>query len=245
MKKIVVANLKMNLNLGEIIAYKNNLDKIVNEKNSLIVCPQFPYLTFFNDGTYSLGAQDISEYEKGAFTGEVGARDLASLDVEFVLVGHYERKKYFKEDDEIILSKINNVLKNGMIPILFVGETNEEKQRKKTLAVIQKQIVEIFNKIPNNMLSKIIITYEPVWAINSGRFPKMEEINEIITFIKQFVQKNYKINIKVLYGGSVNEFNINELNEIENLDGFVIGEASTNLRIFPQILRTCEEKTID
>ena len=245
MKKIIVANLKMNLDLGEIIAYKNALDKIVNDKLSLIVCPQYPYLSFFNNGLYSLGAQNVSEYEKGAFTGEVGARDLASLDVEYVLIGHYERKKYFLENDDKILIKIKNVIDNSMIPIMFIGESKEEKQRKKTISVIQKQIVEIFNMLSNKYINKIILAYEPIWAINSGKIPEDKEIDEIITFIKNFVLKNYKTNNSVLYGGSINEFNIKNFNQIKNIDGFVIGEASTNLRIFPQILKTCEDKTID
>ncbi len=237
--KIIVANLKMNFNLEENIIYKNNIEKFIKEKDNVIICPSFPFLSFYNNGNYSLGAQNVSEYEKGSFTGEVSARDLASLDVEYCLVGHYDRRNNFEENDKIIISKINNIVDNNMNAILCIGETKEEKSCKKTLTILQKQIIEIFNRISPEKYKNIIIAYEPIWAIGSGEVCEINKLKEIITFIKNFMVKSYKVNSIVLYGGSVTEFNVLDLNDINNLDGYLVSTSAINIKNFEAIISNC------
>ncbi len=237
--KIIVANLKMNFNLEENIVYKNTIEKFIQPNDNVIVCPSFPFLSFYNNGNYSLGAQTVSEYDKGPFTGEVGARDLTSLDVEYCLVGHYDRRKNFSEDGATIVTKINKLVENGITAILCIGETKEDKSSKKTLAVLQKQIIEIFNKISPEKYKKIIIAYEPIWAIGSGNICDTKKLNEVVTFIKNFMVKSYRTNITVLYGGSITEFNVGDLNDIPNLDGYLISSSIINPKSFESIISNC------
>lgn len=240
--KMIVANLKLNLDLGEMIAYKNKLDNLVNENNYVVICPGYPYLSFFNDANYHLGAQNVSEYIKGAYTGEVSARDLSSLDVEFVIVGHSERRQYFNETEKNILPKINNILDNKMIPIYCIGETKEQKSRQKTFIVLEKQISNIYNNLASDKAQKIIIAYEPVWAIGSGETPSFKEIDEVIVFIKNFILKNYKIDTQVLYGGSVSGQNITDLMSVNPCDGFLVGSKALDIHEFSNILINSESE---
>lgn len=240
--KLIVLNLKLNFTLSEMVVYKKRLDEFVTGDPEVVVCPQYPYLSLFNDGNYNLGAQNVSEYTKGAFTGEVSAKDLASLDVDYVIVGHSERRTVFQETDQNFIPKIINTLNNNMTPIYCIGENKEERNRKKTLSVIQKQLATVLNRVALENISKIVIAYEPIWAIGSGKTPTISEIDEVITFIKNFVLNNYKENIKVIYGGSVNDYNISTLNKLDNCDGFIIGSSSLNINEAQLIVKTTKLK---
>lgn len=240
--KLLVLNLKLNFSLAEMIVYKKRLDEFITGDPEVIVCPQFPYLSLFNDGNYNLGAQNVSQYTKGAYTGEVSAKDLASLDVDYVIIGHSERRTIFNETETELITKTINSLNNNMSPIYCVGETKEERSRKKTLSVIQKQVATILNRISIDKIRKMVIAYEPVWAIGSGQTPTNQEIDEVLTFIKNFVLTNYKENIKVIYGGSINDFNIGTLNNLNSCDGFIIGNASLNINELQIIVKTCRTK---
>lgn len=240
--KLIVLNLKLNFTLPEMVVYKKRLDEFVTGDPEVVICPQFPYLSLFNDGNYNLGAQNVSEYTKGAFTGEVSASDLASLDVDYVIIGHSERRSVFQETDKNFIPKIINTLNNNMTPIYCIGENKEERSRKKTLSVIQKQLATVLNRVAIENISKIVIAYEPLWAIGSGKTPTTQEIEEVITFIKTFVLNNYKENIKVIYGGSVNDFNISTLNQLNSCDGFIIGSSSLNVNEAQLIVKSTKLK---
>ncbi len=240
--KLIVLNLKLNFTLPEMVVYKKRLDEFVIGDPEVVICPQFPYLSLFNDGNYNLGAQNVSEYTKGAFTGEVSASDLASLDVDYVIIGHSERRSVFQETDKNFIPKIINTLNNNMTPIYCIGENKEERSRKKTLSVIQKQLATVLNRVAIENISKIVIAYEPLWAIGSGKTPTTQEIEEVITFIKTFVLNNYKENIKVIYGGSVNDFNISTLNQLNSCDGFIIGSSSLNVNEAQLIVKSTKLK---
>lgn len=216
--KLIVSNLKMYFDGSEI---KNYLDNLVKTDN-VIVCPSSIHIPYFLNKNINVGLQDISIYEEGAFTGEVSALQGSKLGVSYVLIGHYETRKY--NDNKTINLKIKNALKYNIKPILCVGEKIEEKNI--ALEVIKNQL----NECLDNINDKVIIVYEPIWSIGSGIIPTNEQIENVISFIK----KNY--NCKVLYGGSVSLQNIEILNKIPNVDGFLVGLSSTNVDDFNKII---------
>ncbi len=224
MKKIIVANLKMNLTLAEANSYLTNIKDKITDQLEVIICPSFPYLTLFKGYQFKLGAQNVFNLEKGSYTGEVSPVQLKSIGVEYVIVGHSERRLIFKEDNQFINEKIKAILNQNMLPILCVGETLEERSANKTSTVIQTQLEACLKDL--NITNNIIMAYEPIWAIGSGQTPTSDEIREVMQFIKDYINNKYQINIRVLYGGSVNKDNIKSIIDIDNVDGVLIGGAS-------------------
>ncbi|MDD4036046.1 MAG: triose-phosphate isomerase [Bacilli bacterium] len=231
MEKIVVANLKMNFTIDEMKDYLSELNKMSFNKHHFIVCPTFIYLPLFNNN-YFIGAQNCHYLDKGSFTGEVSPSQLKSIGVSYVILGHSERRKTSDEDNNIMNNKAKAVLTNKMIPIICVGETMKERKNNKTLERIKTQVYEILKDIDKNNLENIIIAYEPIWAIGTNITPTNSEIEEVATYIKQITS----INTKVLYGGSVNSNNIKELKLIKDLNGFLIGGSSLNIKELTTIL---------
>lgn len=235
-KKYLVCNLKAFKNKEENLNYEKNLNQIkINSNIELIICPSTPFLYIYQNNNYKLGSQDISKYEKGAHTGENTAEQLASLNVKYALIGHSERRKLFKEEESTIIEKIKKAYHNDIKPIYFVGETEDQKKYKVTKSVLEKQLIHIIDEVPGYKREKIIIVYEPIWAIGSGITPTAKEIMESIKYIKDIVSDNYNLNLSILYGGSVNETNIEELIKIECIDGFVLGESTKNIETLIEI----------
>lgn len=232
MKKVVVANLKMNFTIEEMKTYQNELNKLSFNKHHFVICPPFTYLNLFNNNNYYIGAQNCHYLDKGSFTGEVSAPQLKSIGVDYVILGHSERRQFFAEDNIIINNKVKAALRNKLIPIICVGENLEERRSNKTIEIITKQVNEILKDIDKNNLEDIIVAYEPIWAIGTGIIPTNREIEEAITYIRQIIS----INTTILYGGSVNSNNINKLKLINNLDGFLIGGSSLNIKELTEIL---------
>ena len=205
MKKLIVANLKMNLTLEEANDYLDIIKKNIIDQLEIIICPSFPFLPLFKNKDYKLGAQNCYYLDKGSYTGEVSPLQLKTIGVSYIIVGHSERRIYFKENNELINDKLKAILKHNIKPILCIGETMEERLLHKTFIVLKKQLNEALKDIESDMLTDIVIAYEPVWAIGSGKTPTSQEIAEVINYIKDLIKKEYKIdNIIVLYGGSVN-----------------------------------------
>ncbi len=234
---IIVGNLKMNLTLSEMKEYASKLDD-----SGLIICPSYPYLQMFNQNGYKICAQNVSEYEDGPYTGDVSASQLKSLGVEYVLIGHSERRHVFNESQESINKKIIKSIQNNLKVIYCVGETREERDNNETFNVIKKQLTALNN---NLNLNDIIIGYEPVWAIsdgvNPGITPTNEEIDSVNQYIKKHIKEKYNINLPILYGGSVNINNISKLKEIISHDGFLIGGASKNVDNLKEIVKICKQ----
>lgn len=229
-KKYLVCNLKAFKNKEENLNYENNLKKIKTNSNiELIICPSTPFLYIYQNDTYKLGSQDISKYESGAHTGENTAEQLASLNVKYALIGHSERRKLFKEEENTIIEKIKKAYHNNIKPIYFIGETEDQRKYKITKSVLEKQLIHIIDEVPDYKREKIIIVYEPIWAIGSGIIPTSDEIIESINYIKNIIYGNYNLKLPILYGGSVNNTNIEELTKIECIDGFVLGESTKNI----------------
>ena len=224
MKKLLVLNHKMYLDFNDIKTYISEIKDYIRSDIDVVVCPSDVFIPYFK-GRYDfkLGAQNIT----GLFvTGEASAKQLKSLDVRYAIVGHSDRKIYFNEDSKVINANIAEAINNNIVPIVCVGETKEERERRKTGEVIVKQIKDYFRNIDVN--SDVIIAYEPIWSIGSGIIPSNEDIYEVVDLIKSIVFKKYGVNISVIYGGSVDLKNISKLNKISNVDGFLIGKMSTS-----------------
>lgn len=209
---LVVLNNKCNFNLDEYLDYQNKL-KNLNFKNDIVLCPSSIYLSNFELENVFLGSQNVSPFNDGAYTGEVSARQLKSLNVKYCLVGHSERRVYFKENNEILKNKIEQLLENEIIPIYCVGEIEKNSDNNE----LDKEL-KILEEIHNN--EKIIIAYEPLWAIGTGIQPNIIELEKIIRLIKEKFPNN-----KVLYGGSVNEDSIINLKS-KLIDGYLLGGVS-------------------
>ena len=238
---MIVANWKANGDIKKNYlwceTFQNLLDK--SSFNYVGISPSHIHFhqlnTFFKETNAMIGMQDIY-IEGGAITGSISA-EMASADgCSFCLVGHSERREIFNEDSNLISKKINSLLKNNIKPILCIGESFEEHKSGKTQDKLKSQIIESFPK--SDFSNELIIAYEPIWAIGSGKTPEPEEVNSIHEFIKDVVQSATANNIvpKVLYGGSVNDINANDFFDEDSIDGALVGGASLDANIFANIV---------
>ncbi len=224
MKPLIVANWKMNP------ASPREAKQIFNaiKKKDFVLCPPFVYLPLFKGIT--LGAQDCFFEEKGAYTGEVSAPMLKDLGVVYVIVGHSERRKYFKETNEIVNKKVRKVISSGLKPIMCIGETKEEKDQGQKASVLSEQIEKGLDKLTRDEVKKMVIAYEPVWAIGTGDNCSVDETMKSILFIRQTLSKLYNREIadsvKIIYGGSVNSENSASYIKEAGSDGLLVGGAS-------------------
>ena len=236
--KYFVCNFKNKLTKDDVIKYNNRLSEIDVKMVNLVIVPSLPFFTFFDKNGYSLGTQDISSFMDKTITGEVTGEQLKSLGVEYVIVGHSERREYKHEINIDFINKINNALENGIKVIYCIGETLKDKEDGNTYMVLEKQISEVLNNVE---VKNIIIAYEPVWAIGSGKVPSEKEIKDNIEFIKDIIEDNYDTKLDVLYGGSINKDNIASINSIKGVDGFLVGGASTSVDSLESMLLEIEK----
>ena len=230
--KLIIGNIKMNMKFGELANYLKYF-KNINNKN-VVICPSYIYIPYFLNYNFSVGSQNVCAYEDGGYTGEVSAKQLASIGVDYTIVGHSERRIKLNESDLEINKKINKCLESKLKVVLCIGETLEENKLYKTEIVLKRQIRDSLFDVKD--LSNVIIAYEPVWSIGTNKIPNKEDLINIINYIKELVKDMYKSDIKVIYGGSINEKNIFDLNNIKELDGFLIGTASINPIKFIEII---------
>lgn len=235
---MIIANLKMNFNKDEIIKYELGIRKL-----NIVVCPPDIYLTMFKHGKYELGSQNVSIFENGPYTGEVSASQLKSIGVKYSLVAHSERRKLFKEDYNFFVKKIYNLVNKDIIPIYCLGEDASQKDNVEKYLI--KNIDEVFKLLKIKYRKKIMIAYEPAWSISDGvsdkKIPETEYIANVVKIIKDHLTNKYRIDVKVLYGGSVNKKNIEDLCRINSLDGFLIGKSSKNIEDLKEICRISKE----
>lgn len=225
--KIIAANFKMNLTKKEIDNYLKEID---NKKiNNVIFFPSNLYIPYFSK--YNIGSQDISFKEGGSITGDTSIKQYLDFNIKYALIGHSERRKYFN-DSKYISDKVNLALKNNIIPIICIGETEEEYNNKLTKKVLKKELDEALENNITLLNNEIIIAYEPIFSIGTKKVLDIKEIESIITYIKSYLKNTYLLDIKVLYGGSVNLNNISNLENISNLDGYLIGNASLDAKNF-------------
>ena len=225
--KIIAANFKMNLTKKEIDNYLKEID---NKKiNNVIFFPSNLYIPYFSK--YNIGSQDISFKEIGSITGDTSIKQYLDFNIKYVLIGHSERRKYFN-DSKYISDKVNLALKNNIIPIICVGETEEEYNNNLTKKVLNDELDEALENNITLLNNKIIIAYEPIFSIGTNKVLDIKEIENIVSYIKSYLKNTYLLDIKVLYGGSVNLNNISNLENISNLDGYLIGNASLDAKSF-------------
>jgi triosephosphate isomerase len=198
------------------------------------ICAPYIYLNYLEVKRidFYLGAQDCSCFEEGAYTGEVSAKMLNEVGVNFCIVGHSERRQYFNESNEIVKLKAVRLIENNIIPIICIGETLDEKNNNKTQNVPAFQLEESVPESSNHF--NTIIAYEPIWAIGTGKTPSLEEIENAHGYIKNLSEKLF--NFKIIYGGSVNSKNSKLISKIDIVNGALIGGASLQINEFKQII---------
>ena len=239
MKKIIIANWKMNLSLKESLDLAKKLAlKSKNLKNEIAVCPDYlslaPVAAILKKTEISLGAQDCAITDFGAYTGEVSPLNLKNLGLKYVILGHSERREHLHENSGIINNKIKAALNNKLIPVLCVGEKLIEKEAGHAREVIADQLRRALSKIVLKS-NNFIIAYEPIWAIGTGKAILPNEAEEIHQFIKVQANKILKKSVAVIYGGSVNEKNAASFAAQKNIDGFLVGGASLKAAEFINI----------
>ena len=230
-----VANWKLNGNLQFIDQFISNISLPNADSKCVVICPTAIHLDYLskNKNGFYVGAQNVSEHEEGAYTGEISVRSLIETNVDFCIVGHSERRQIFKEKDQDINLKSQRLVANNVIPIICIGETLEQKEKGITNTVLEEQLM---NSIPSSStFENTIIAYEPVWAIGTGLTPTIDEIDETHRFIRSHNDKFNKY--KILYGGSVKASNAKEITHLANVDGALIGGASLKSEEFTKIIQ--------
>ncbi len=249
-KNIVAGNWKMNGTQEESRALATEVCKLyqeeVNSETEVVMIPPFIGISLVQDiakdSGVKTGAQNCNKYESGAYTGEVSAKILASWNLDYVIVGHSERREYFEETNALLAEKVGQLHRHRLSPIYCCGETLEEREENKHFEVIENQITEgLFHLTPETML-RTVIAYEPVWAIGTGKTASSEEAQEIHAFIRGLLKKRYgqqiAEDISILYGGSVKPGNAPELFAQTDIDGGLIGGAALNARDFIDIAKS-------
>ncbi len=248
MRRIFIAgNWKMHKTIGEAVDTVRKLSYEVKNitVRDIAVCPPFTALSavyeVIKDTNIKLGAQNLFWEEKGAYTGEISPVMLKDAGCEYVIIGHSERREYFKETDEIVHKKILAALRNELKPIVCVGEKLEEREAGDTEKVVEKQVRGAFSGLNSNQMSKITIAYEPVWAIGTGKTATPEDANKVQKFIRNLISEMFDTalaeNIRILYGGSVKPGNAKDLLAQEHIDGALVGGASLNPQDFSAIVK--------
>ncbi|MDR0755027.1 MAG: triose-phosphate isomerase [Prevotellaceae bacterium] len=244
---IVAGNWKMNTTVEEgVKLVSETVEKSKDLSNvKLIVAPPFTHLASTGakiKGTgIGLSSQNCASEAKGAYTGEVSAEMLAGINVEYAIIGHSERREYYNESNEILLKKIKLALANGISPIFCVGENLNEREENRHFEVIKKQIEEVVFYTDENDFEKIIIAYEPVWAIGTGKTATAEQAQEIHSYIRKILSKKFgkkAENTSILYGGSCKPENAKEIFSKPDVDGGLIGGASLNADDFIAIAKS-------
>ncbi len=251
---IVAANWKMN---GDSALVDTMVSELADVKLSshvdVVICPSFPYLSELTqkiktanlNEAIHVGSQNVSEYESGAYTGEVSTNMLQNLSVNYVIVGHSERRSIFKETSTQVAKKVHAVLNAGLTPILCLGESEAERATEQTETVLSAQIQPVIDEIGIEKFNDVVIAYEPVWAIGTGKTASSAMAQETHQFIRQFLaQQNELVAAKVplLYGGSVNAANCEELFAQADIDGGLIGGASLKAEQFKVICSAAKGK---
>ena len=244
-KKVIAGNWKMNMLPNEAMEYIQTFEGLVKDtQNEVILC--VPYTDLFyclnlaQNTNIKIGAQNMHWEEKGAYTGEVSGKMLKSIGVEYVIIGHSERRQYFAETDETVNKKIKSAFENELKPIVCVGETLEQREAGKTAEIITNQTKLALEGLTETQVKKTIIAYEPIWAIGTGRTATSEDANNSIKEIRNEIAKNYGKEVAeeviIQYGGSVKSSNAKELFLMSDIDGGLVGGASLKPDEFSKIV---------
>ena len=246
-KKVIAGNWKMNMDMNGTVALISELKNEIRNKNlnaSVIVCPPFTNLdtasALIKDSSIKLGAQNMYFEENGAFTGEISPSMLKSVGCEFVILGHSERRTIFGESDQAINKKIKTAVKHGLKPIFCIGETLEEREGGITFKVIERQISNGLEGLSGTDLAELIVAYEPVWAIGTGRNATPQQAQEVHQFIRGLIagqlSQSFADQLVIQYGGSVKADNARDLLSQPDIDGALVGGACLKADSFIKIV---------
>ncbi|WP_316798304.1 triose-phosphate isomerase [Pedobacter frigidisoli] len=247
-KKIVAGNWKMNLDYNEGVSLFSEIVNMVKDERKgdqlAVICAPFIHLNSLaklGGSDVKIGAQNIHDKESGAYTGEISAKMVKSVGVEYVILGHSERRQYQAESNELLVAKTKIALTNDLKPIFCIGETLDERNNGSYYEVIKKQLVEGLFSLTEEDFRKVVIAYEPVWAIGTGLTATPEQAQDIHAFIRSEIEANYGFNVaddtSILYGGSCNPGNAASLFSQKDIDGGLIGGASLKSRDFTDIIK--------
>jgi len=219
-------------NTSELITLSENTDHLI------ALCPSFTMLPYATDALkeskIKIGAQDCSAHSQGAYTGQISARSISELGCEYVIIGHSETRKYFQFSDEIIRLKIKEALSSNLIPIICIGETMQERENNQEKEIIKNQLTSIIQSVSSSD-SNFFVAYEPIWAIGSGKTPSIAQLESMFTLINTLLKDN-NLTGTLLYGGSVNAQNVASFAQIQLINGFLIGGASTDFQELKKIV---------
>jgi len=244
-KPIIAGNWKMNKTISEA---QQLIDEIkneeLNESVESVLC--VPYLSLAKakemtkDTNIKIGAQNMHWEENGAFTGEISPTMLKELQVDYVIIGHSERRQYFNETDETVNKKVHSAINHGISPIICVGETLEQREENIHISLVADQIKAAFNNISNEDATKTVVAYEPIWAIGTGKTASSEQAEEMCALIRNTINELYgkeiAESIRIQYGGSVKPVNVTELMSMNNIDGALVGGASLKSSDFVKLI---------
>ena len=252
-QNLVAGNWKMNLDYPAGLALVSEITNMVADEATgpqaprVVICPPLPFLSgvgklLAGHGRFHLGAQNCHQQASGAFTGEVSAKMLTSVGCEYVILGHSERRQYFCEDNELLSQKVKTALAAGLQPIFCVGESLDTREADETFDFIGRQLEEGLFHLSNEEFDRVIIAYEPIWAIGTGKTASSQQAQDVHAFIRERLARAYDataaLNTTILYGGSANAQNARELFAQPDVDGGLIGGASLKSRDFTEIIKS-------
>ena len=245
-KTVIAGNWKMNMLASEIKPFMEQLKENLPKTRTcdVVLCTPAPLLPAMikagKDCKVAAGGQDVSKYEKGAYTGEVSAAQLADIGAKYCIVGHSERRQYHGEDDMLINAKVKALLEKGIIPIICVGESLEQREMDLTMEYVAYQVKAALSGVDASQLRRCIIAYEPIWAIGTGKTATSEQADEVCGIIRNVIASLYSESVAaattIQYGGSMNAKNAEELLSMTNVDGGLIGGASLKAPDFAVII---------
>ena len=243
-KPIIAGNWKMHKTIAEALEFVNEIKgKLNDESVDAVICAPFTILKDLKEVTkgtnIKVGAQNMHFADNGAFTGEVSPAMLKELDIDYVVIGHSERREYFNETDETCNKKVLKALEVGIDPILCVGETLEEREAGNTKDVCKVQVEKALENVSKEDLAKVVIAYEPVWAIGTGKTATSEDANDVIAYIREVVANLYgelANEVRIQYGGSVKPSNVAEIMNQSDIDGALVGGASLEANDYVELV---------
>ncbi len=246
LRPLIAGNWKMFKTCSEAVEAAGQLVKLVAMTSDIdvMIAPQFAALAPVSDvvrgSRVSLGAQNLFWETEGAYTGEISPVMLVSVGCKYVIIGHSERRQYFDETDETVNKKIQAAIKNDLVPVLCVGESEKERESKETFSVLDKQVKKGIEGFSSDDLETLVIAYEPVWAIGTGKTATTDQAQEAHQFLRSVLEKSFgnmlAKSIRILYGGSVKPNNIAELMAMPDIDGALVGGASLDPETFSKIV---------
>ena len=250
-KTVIAGNWKMNMLASEVKPFMEQLKENLPKTRAcdVVLCTPAPLLPAMikagKDCKVAAGGQDVSKYEKGAYTGEVSAAQLADIGAKYCIVGHSERRQYHGEDDMLINAKVKSLLEKGIVPIICVGESLEQREMDLTMEYVAYQVKAALSGVDASQLRRCIIAYEPIWAIGTGKTATAEQAEEVCQGIRAVIRGIYGARparaVSILYGGSMNAKNAFELLAQPDIDGGLIGGASLKPVDFSEIVKATDQ----